>query len=247
MGEYWVRPYDWQFSSVKMILNNPEYLGKLVGFRRSTVSFKVKDKVNMPEDEWIVVEGTHEPIIDQRTWDVVKEKITIRKRSTADGEHHLFSGLVKCADCGHSMLFSRRDNSLRCSHYNSRGKDYCTGHYIRFKELYDTVLYDVQRRAKAAAGMDKQLLNSLKREASGLLEQKFKQVEKDFKVYEQRVSELDAIFGKLYEDRALGRLPDERYETLIERYEREHTELRSKRESAERELTAQKNRICESE
>jgi len=203
---YWKEPHDWHATSIKTMLHNPTYLGKIVSGRRTTRSFKDKQVIHMPEEDWIVTENTHEALIDQRTWDLAHEKLTVRKRRDNHGAIQMFAGLVKCADCGYALAFTQNGGNKRyqCSQYNVKGKNYCSSHHITYDELYDAVLHDIRRRANAASVMDEHMLVILKREATGLLSKKLKEAEKAFKAIDSRVSELDTVIGKLYEDNALS-------------------------------------------
>ena len=99
-SDYWKEPHDWHATSIKTMLDNPTYLGKIVSGRRTTRSFKDKQIIKQPEENWIVVENTHEAIIDQRTWDLAHEKLQSRKRSDNHGAKLVHGQIGK-------MLFRR--------------------------------------------------------------------------------------------------------------------------------------------
>lgn len=248
-SDYWKQPHDWHSSSVKTILHNPTYLGKIVSGRRTTRSFKDKQIIHQPEEEWIVTENMHEPIIDQRTWDLAHEKIKVRKRSDNQGAIQMFAGLVKCIDCGYALAYTKNGGNpyYQCSQYNVKGKDYCSSHYLRYDELYDVVLHDVRRRAKAAAEMDGYMLRRLRNEASGVLTKKLREAEKAFQTVDSRISELDTVIGRLYEDSALGRISRERFDSLLKKYESEQAELKERHTTIKQELAEQQKRQSESE
>ena len=248
-SDYWKAPHDWHATSIKTMLHNPTYLGKVVSGRRTTRSFKDKQIIHRPEEEWIVVENTHKAIIDQRTWDLAHEKVRTRKRGDNHGAIQMFAGLVKCADCGYALSFTQSGKSkyYQCSQYNVKGKRYCSSHFIRYDELYDAVLHDIRRRAKAAAEMDQQMLANLKREASGQLSKKLRDAEKAFKTIDSRITELDTIIGKLYEDSALARISAERFNTLLQKYETEQAELKKKHVEVKKEFIEQQKHQSENE
>ena len=248
-SEYWRKPHDWHPSSIKTILTNPTYLGKIVSGRRRVRSFKNKEILKMPEEEWIVVDGTHEAIIDQKTWDTAQDKLTVRKRSDNQGAQQIFAGLVKCADCGYALAYTRNKGNPRyqCSLYNVKGKGYCCSHFITYEALHQAVLSDVRRRAKAAASMDRHLLHRLKTETAGLLDKRERQAEKECAQMSSRIDELEIIIGKLYEDNALGRISPDRFQRLLGNYEAEQKELQNKRDSLQKELSEQKTKADETE
>lgn len=81
------------------------YIGTLVNHRRTSKSFKNKKIIQIPEDEWIEVENTHEAIIDRETWDIVQKMVAVKKRPNKDGVSQIFAGLVKCPDCGRALSY----------------------------------------------------------------------------------------------------------------------------------------------
>lgn len=246
-SEYWRQPHDWHESSIKTILTNPTYLGKIVSGRRRKPSFRSKEIVAMPEESWIIVDGMHEPIIDQDTWDRAQEKLRVRKRCDNHGAQQMFAGLAKCYDCGYALNYTSNKGNPRyqCSLYSTKGKGHCSSHFITYEDLYNAVLYDIQRRAKAAANMDKHLLARLSNEAAGLLGKKARQAEKECARMNARVEELESIIAKLYEDSALGRIPVERSRTLMDKFEQEQRDLKLKRDEIAVELEAQRKRQSE--
>ena len=248
-SDYWKNPHDWHATSIKTLLHNPTYLGKIVSGRRRSKSFKCKEIISVPEEDWIVVENMHEPIIEQSTWDLAHEKLKVRKRSDNHGATHMFAGLVKCSDCGYALAFtkSRGYKRYQCSLYNVKGKEYCASHHIGYDDLYNVVLHDIRRRAKAASILDEHMLYTLKQEAGGLLDKKLRQVEKEFKAIDERVAQLDMIIGKLYEDSALSRISPERFDSLLQKYEDEQAMLKAKCMEARRTLDEQQKRESESE
>lgn len=248
-SEYWRQPHDWHPSSIKTILTNPTYLGKIVSGRRRVKSFKDKEILKMPEENWIVVDGMHEPLIDQKTWDTAQKKLAVRKRSDNQGAQQIFAGLVKCADCGYALAYTYNKGNSRyqCSLYNVKGKGYCCSHFITYDALYQAVLFDVSRRAKAAAGMDRHLVHRLKHETSGMLRKREQLAEKECADMSKRIGELEVIIGKLYEDSALGKITPERFQKLLDNYEAEQKELTEKRDSLQKELSEQKKKADETE
>lgn len=248
-SEYWRQPHDWHESSIKTILSNPTYLGKIVSGRRRKPSFRSKEIVRMPEEMWTVVEGMHEAIVTQEEWDRAQEKLAVRKRCDNHGAQQIFAGLAKCADCGYALNYTYNKGNPRyqCSLYSTKGKGHCSSHFITYADLYDAVLHDIQRRARAAAHMDTHLLARLSREASGLLDRKAQEAEREKKRMDARIEELDAIIAKLYEDSALDRISKERAQSLMAKFEGELKDLNSRRTELTNSLDAQVKRQSEME
>ncbi len=151
----------WIGETVKSILRNEVYIGNMVQGKTGTVSYKSNKLINKSADEWIRVEGTHEPIVSQKIWDTVCEieKNKIRKKSTSDGISSIFTGLMYCADCGSKMRnqverFTYKDgrpgrySSFVCNTYSRNGKNACTTHTIYENVLTEIVLSDIREKAQ---------------------------------------------------------------------------------------------------
>lgn len=102
-SDYWRGEFDWHVTSIRVILENEVYLGKLIYGKQKNKSMKSKEKVKCPREEWIVVENCHEPIISQELWDTVHKILAAKHRPTQSGKVQIFAGLVYCADCGHAL------------------------------------------------------------------------------------------------------------------------------------------------
>ena len=131
----------WSKTTVWRILRNEMYAGVMVQGRTKKVSYKSKVMVNVPEDRWYRVEGTHEPIIDRATFDAVQRGMNLRTRSDGTGNVHPLSGLVKCMDCGSTMSKTKNRYNheyLRCRLFTGSGKQrLCSSHAIRLDRLLD--------------------------------------------------------------------------------------------------------------
>lgn len=151
-SDYWRKPFDWHATSVRAILNNPVYLGKIVFGRTKTKGFFDKHRIAADESEWVVSENTHEPLITQDLWNTVHQMMQARRRENSTGEVQPFAGLVKCADCGSSLNVSYdkrkgRYTGFSCWVYKNYGKERCTSHAIGWKTLNQLVLEDIRRNA----------------------------------------------------------------------------------------------------
>lgn len=247
-SNYWRQPHDWHPSSIKTILTNPTYLGQVVNGRRKVQSFKYKKIVNIQPEEWIVVEDMHDAIIDKRVWDMAQENLKKRKRSGHNGAIQIFAGLLKCADCGYSMAYSRNNGanhngSYRCSLNNVKGKDYCSSHYITYDALYQIVLADIQRKAFVARLFQDNFMRTLTAQTAVTLREKVKRAEKDMKRLSSRAVDLEQIIAKLYEDHALGRITAERFDGFMLKYEAEKKQVESGLKNAREVLDEQKSQF----
>ena len=132
----------WNKVTVWRILRNEMYTGVMIQGRRKKVSYKSKVMIDMPEDRWYRVEGTHEAIIDKETFRAVRRELSLRAKTDGSGEAHVLSGLVKCMDCGSTMskCSNGRQSYLRCKLYADSGKQkLCTRHSVRLDRLIDLV------------------------------------------------------------------------------------------------------------
>jgi len=194
-------------------------------------SYKVHKIVYNPQDEWLVFENTHEPIISQQEFDLVQEIRKNKRRLQKKDELNPFSGMVYCADCGAKMYLSRRVNErpeqehMRCSTYAKDTKE-CTVHYIRTCVLREIVLGELNKllatvRENEDEFVQTAMSNSVQKQSSELAKAK-----KSLKQAEKRIAELDKLFTRLYEDNVLGRLSDERFETMSKGYEDEQAKFK---------------------
>ncbi len=231
-SDYWRKDFDWHVTSIRVILDNEVYLGKLVYGKQKNKSMKSKEKVKCPRDEWIVVENCHEPIISQELWDTVHKILAAKHRPTQSGKVQIFAGLVYCSDCGHALTYSQKKKSdgtyhgaYSCWMYKTHGKEYCASHYITYDVLYQLVFCDLQKMigccAKDIIGFRKFLQSRCKSSSRRQLESIVNEAERK----QTRQKEIDKILSKLYEDSALGKIPESRYEQMSEKYEQEQKEL----------------------
>ena len=231
-SDYWRKDFDWHVTSIRVILDNEVYLGKLVYGKQKNKSMKSKEKVKCPRDEWIVVENCHEPIISQELWDTVHKILAAKHRPTQSGKVQIFAGLVYCSDCGHALTYSQKKKSdgtyhgaYSCWMYKTHGKEYCASHYITYDVLYQLVFCDLQKMigccAKDIIGFRKFLQSKCKSSSRRQLESIVNEAERK----QTRLKEIDKILSKLYEDSALGKIPESRYEQMSEKYEQEQKEL----------------------
>lgn len=232
-SDYWRQNFDWHATSIRVILNNPVYLGQTT-FGRTKVKGKTKKKkVATDESEWIVVENTHDPIIDKATWNLAHDIMKNRRRETKSGETQMFAGLVKCSDCGSALNVSRnaktgKYTSFSCWVYKNYGKGRCTSHAIGYKTLYNIVLENIRRQAECASVQKEKYLEMLKNQMAEKATQDIKSVKSELKKINKRIAQLEKILNKLYEDRALEKITEERYLLMNSNYENEYNELKER-------------------
>jgi site-specific DNA recombinase len=227
-------PYDWNLTSVRVILNNPAYLGHMAQSKKRKVSFKEERVVKVPKDEWIVVENTHEPLISKELWNNAHARLDSRKRETHTGETHLFAGLVKCADCGKMLSLSKyimkqnKQDYLCCSTYKQKGKDTCTIHFIKFDDLYNIVFNDIKRHAILISADESKIIKQLTIASGVSKSNELIKVQKELAALKKHDAELDGVFVKIYDDKLKGILPENRFVETYKRYEQEQIDIKGK-------------------
>ena len=224
--------YGWGSSTICNILEKREYLGHTINFK-TRKHFKDKKSHYVPEDEWTIFENTHEAIIDQQTFDLVQKiRGNVRRYPDGWGEAAPLTGLLYCADCGGKMYVHRTNNGKRifqytCSQYSKVpvGKLCTTQHRIN----EDVVLSLVSEMLKAIAEYAKhdraEFVRVVQEAQSSQQTAEVRKQRTRLATAKQRVSELEVLLCKIYEDNILGKLSDSRYATLDAQYEKEQSEL----------------------
>lgn len=234
---------EWNSSTVAKILAKPEYAGHTVNLRTMKESFKDKIITWKPKDEWLIFENTHEPIVEQAIWDMAQRCRTVKRRTDTMGAANPLTGLLYCADCGRRMYNHRcndcvtKDNRYNdrpikkkgrdaycCSLYQIHRND-CTMHYINTESL-KTLILDTVREATAYARENETEFVKIIREASAVRQgEASKNHKRQIAKHEKRITELDTLFRKVYEDFAAGRLNEKRFNQLSSSYESEQETL----------------------
>ena len=224
-------PHKWCSHTVAEILDRQEYVGDTVNFRTYRQSFKLKKQLDRPQEEWKVFPNTHPAIIDRETFALVQTLRQHRRRPTRTGAVSMFSGLLYCADCGNKLGYSATNNYKReqayffCSGYR-KNTDLCSAHYIRERVVEQLVLEGLQRLLWYVQVYEKRFAQE-QMERFGLQEKKELTVKRrELDKAKQRVSEIDQLIQKSYEDMAKGLLSEERFATLMVSLENEQRHLK---------------------
>ncbi|MCI6583430.1 MAG: recombinase family protein [Oscillospiraceae bacterium] len=222
----------WGTETISGILEKPEYAGHTVNFRTHVKSYKNKKRVDNPQEDWLIFENTHEPIVTQQEFDLVQELRKNKRRPTKHEEVNPFSGICYCADCGKKLYLCRAttmtadQEHLKCGTY-AKDKNGCTIHFIRTIVLKEIILGELNKMISfvkenedefVQAAMD----NSIQKQSSELAKSRNK-----LKEAEKRIAELDRLFTRLYEDNVSGKISDERFSMMSTGYEDEQKKLRA--------------------
>lgn len=203
----------WSDKTVRRILQDEMYVGNMVQGRHRKVSYKDKAIIAMPEDEWIRVEGTHEPIIGRDDFDRVQTMLANHaKASAVTGEIGLFSGILRCADCGHALIKKVNNNPnktyvyYRCSTY-CKCRSACSAHTISYEKLYNAVLTLIQTMIAIAVDAD-EVIRKLKRNQGN---SHMDTLKTQLAAQEKKQKELADMMLDLYPDFKRGLLTEEEY------------------------------------
>ena len=233
--------HQWNAVTVAGILDRQEYIGDTVNFKSTARSYKDKTRVNLPKEDRKVFKNTHEPIIDEHTWNIVKQLRGNRKKYAKSGKKSIFSGLLFCYDCGKKLYFKspvsdkKAKEHYRCSSYKS-SRASCTSHYITDDALQSLVLENIQ---KVISYMKSYEDLFIKEQLAKSTQDEIKQLSKNKKELEKakkRIIEIDNLFKHIYEDNVSGKLTDDRFRNLSFNYDKEQQELKIKIEQLSNEI-----------
>lgn len=233
--------YKWCGTTVANILDRQEYIGDTVNFKCTTRSYKDKTRVNLPKKDRKIFKNTHEPIIDEYTWNIAKQLRNNRKKRAKSGKKSIFSGLLFCYDCGKKMYFQspvvdlRNKDHYRCSSYK-HDTSACTSHYISDDVLQSIILENIQRLVSYMKDYEDLFIQE---QLAKSTQDELKQISKNKKELEKaknRVIEIDNLFMHIYEDNVSGKISDDRFRNLSFNYDKEQQELKTKIEQLSKDI-----------
>ena len=225
--------YGWNDRTVAGILDNEVYLGHTINCKTTVASYKDKRKIQRPESEWLRFENTHEAIIDQITWEIVRKVRAGKRRRNNMGEINKYSGLLYCADCGSKLYFVRGKSitpesyNFICSrHRKHLGEEICTPHRIREVVLDEIVLEEIRKVTYYARAKTKEFVEYINRKSAAETRKELSAKTLELGKLENRNNELNMLFKKLYEDNVLGRITAEQFRMLSDIYNQEQKEIK---------------------
>ena len=226
-----VEPTKWGHTTVKKILTLQEYCGDVINFKSYSKSYKMKKRIENPEENRAIFLNVHEAIIDRQTWEKVQalQKGTRRKKTTVTQEPSVFSGLLKCPECGGNLNFHFNQNNhdikfFSCQNHNSGYRKCSKTHYIRLDFLEQVVLYEVKRLACFASEYENDFIKAMIGRSAKVAENTALRKQRELDALTARDRELDMLFERLYEDNVAGKIDDARFAKMSKRYEQEQGE-----------------------
>lgn len=225
-------PYGWGSSTIVNILKKREYLGHTINFK-TRKHFKDKKSHYVSEDEWTIFENTHEAIIDQQTFDLVQKiRSNVRRYPNGWGEAAPLTGLLYCADCGSKMYVHRTNNGKRISQYTCSNytKVPCgtlcpTQHRINESAVLTLVSDTLRAIAEYSRNDRKEFIHTVQETQVAQQSADISKKRRRLAAAQKRAGELEKLICKIYEDNALGKLPDARYRALDAQYAKEQDAL----------------------
>ena len=225
-------PYGWGSSTIVNILKKREYLGHTINFK-TRKHFKDKKSHYVSEDEWMIFENTHEAIIDQQTFDLAQKiRSNVRRYPNGWGEAAPLTGLLYCADCGGKMYVHRTNNGKRISQYTCSNytKVPCgtlchTQHRINESAVLTLVSDTLRAIAEYSKNDRTEFIHTVQETQVAQQSADIAKKRRRLAAAQKRAGELEKLICKIYEDNALGKLPDARYRALDAQYAKEQDAL----------------------
>ena len=226
-----VEPTKWGHTTVKKILTLQEYCGDVINFKSYSKSYKMKKRIENPEENRAIILNVHEAIIDRQTWEKVQalQKGMRRKKPMVTQEPSVFSGLLKCPECGGNLNFHFNQNNhdikfFSCQNHNSGYRKCSKTHYIRLDFLEQVALYEVKRLACFVSEYENDFIKAMIGRSAKVAENTALRKQRELDALTARDRELDMLFERLYEDNVAGKIDDARFAKMSKRYEQEQGE-----------------------
>lgn len=238
-----LEPTKWGHTTVKKILGLQEYCGDVINFKSYSKSYKMKRRIENPEENRAIFLNVHEAIIDRPTWEKVQtlKSGTRRKRPSVSQEPSVFSGLLKCPECGGNLNFHFNQGNhdikfFSCQNHNSGLRKCSATHYIRLDFLEQVVLYEVNRLACFANEYEGDFIKAMMGRSAKVAENDWARKQRELDELLARDKELDTLFERMYEDNVCGKIDDARFSKMSKRYEQEQGENAGKVKALKLEL-----------
>lgn len=243
--------YKWNKATLTHILTRQEYCGDVVNFK-TTKHFRDKRNHYVDRSQWHITENVHEPIIDRTDFENVQRILENApvKRPNGDGEIHPLSGLLFCKDCGakmHIRIDYRNGGKRHVAYYSEyhKGKDKnpkCSSPHIMDADLLMQTVADVLKKIAEYSISNRAEFEALVKKSLAMQQtDKTKKQQKRIPQITTRLEQIDKVLNKLYEDNALGTIPQDRYEQMSQKYSEEYYSLKAELEQLREQLSAFEN------
>lgn len=236
---------NWSTKALACILTRREYIGTTVTNKSTKLSYK-SDKVKMNDDsERFFFPNTHEPLIDEETFELAQKRYATRIRPKKNKEIDLFAGLMFCADCGKKMYVmhgnqKKRVTSYSCGNYRDANRVaqqvLCTMHYVRQEVLIELVLKDIRRVLRFVNDNERAFISAVNQSDKKKAKAELVAGKRELRAAEIRLGELDTLFRKSYEDNALGKITDDQFSFLTCGFDEEKSTLENRISELKKEI-----------
>ena len=237
--------YIWRGSTIVHMLSRQEYLGHTVNFKTYRKSYKQKKQMKNDPSEWMIFENTHEAIIEEPMFEVVQKIRDGRRRLTPMGEMPILSGMLFCADCGNKLYQVRHrgwehdKEHFVCATYR-KIKGGCSSHQIRNVVVEELLLDGIRRVTAFARDHEDEFVELVTKKTRIELDKSMRDGKRELEQSQARISKLDDIIQRLYEDNIEGKISDERFAKMTANYEAEQHTLESRVMELKSTMTSEK-------
>jgi len=226
--------YLWDTSMVRKLLMNQVYVGDVVNFRTYSKSFKLKERLDNPKENWEVHENVHEPIIERSVWeDVQKSFGNTKYRKPKHIEKNMFAGLLQCSDCGANLNYKYTNDNPDNHYFSCRNKRANNGlcsktHHIRVDTITDIVTRHLSKILRFATLFEDDFVKIVVDEHYKQIQLQQRRNQDALQTALAREKEVDVLYEKLFEEKIIGNLTEDRFKKLSYKYEDEQAELKHK-------------------
>ena len=224
----------WKYFAISDMLTNEIYIGNMVQGKTEKISYKNKDMRARPKDQWYVVEGTHEAIIDRDLWNRVQALVAERAKPFSVGKIGLFAKKVRCAGCGYVLRSSKSKGKhfLQCPNHHV-AKDACEGAFISVERLERSVIDELNQLTATYLDMDE-----LEREVDFCadLRERKEQIECETVVYRQKIDEISKGLKTVYKDKLKGLIGEEDFVELSNDFHAQKDRLEAQIKACEKQI-----------
>lgn len=222
----------WDTPIVRQILQNRSYVGDVINFKTYSKSYKLKARLENPEENWEIHENAHEPVIERPAWETVQKTFGKTKyRKPKHVEKHMLAGFLKCSDCGANLNYKYTHDNPDNHYFSCRNKRANNGlcaktHHIRVDTITEIITRQLSDILRFASMFEDEFVKIVVDEHYKLIQMQQRKNQTALQAALMREKELDILFDSIYEDKALGGLSEERYQKMAYKYEDEQSALK---------------------
>lgn len=235
--------HQWSDRTIKKIITDEVYIGNMVQFKTTTVSYKNHTVIRNKKKDWIRVENTHKALVDLNTWCSAQARLDIIQRSCKNGKAHVLTAKVFCEDCNRVFCKCGRNDEngfayLCCKDKATKWSNCDNKKYIKETELQEFVLNKINNILDRFYKEEKQIDINNNMVENDLFKMQIENLNKEKQNIKKELENKDSYFQSLYEDRKKGFIDDNEYLTLRNKYKQDYSNLEERLEKIKKNLTA---------